>query len=81
MFYARIINRNICSKYRLNLDIVVVNRVTYGIKIFRNFGPKIYNPLQHHVKSGENLEAFKKVNAWNGVSCNCVSDYCNLIVF
>ena len=53
-------NRNALSKYKLNLDIPVVNQVTYGTKSRRSFGPKNWNSLPHHLKSAENLEAFKK---------------------
>ena len=66
-------NRNVRNKYKLNLNIPVVNQVNYGTKSLRSFGPKIWNSLPHHVKSAENLETFKKIiNNWNGVSCNCV---------
>ena len=34
-------NRNVRNKYKLNLDIPVVNQVTYGTKILRSFKPKI----------------------------------------
>ena len=78
MFYARIThtwetNRNAHNKYKLNLDIPLVNQVTYSNKSLRSFGPKIWNSLPHHVKSAENLEAFKKIiNSWNSVSGNGV---------
>ena len=72
-FKLRGTNRNVRNKYKLNLNIPVVNRVNYGTKSLRSFGPKIWNSLPHHVKSAENLETFKKIiNDWNGVSCNCV---------
>ena len=51
----------------------VGNQVTYGTKSLRSFGPKIWNSLQHNVKSAENLETFKKIiDNWNDMSCNCV---------
>ena len=62
-------NVNAHNKYKLNLDIPAVNQVIYGTKSLRSFGPKIWNSLPHHIKSAENLEAFKKfINSWNGVS-------------
>ena len=66
MFYAKLFklretNRNVRNKYKLNLNIPVVNRVNYGTKSLRSFGPKIWNSLPHHVKSAENLETFKKI--------------------
>ena len=73
LFKLRETNRNVRNKYKLNLNIPVVNQVNYGTKSLRSFGPKIWNSLPHHVKSAENLETFKKIiNNWNGVSCNCV---------
>ena len=73
LFKLRETNRNVRNKYKLNLNIPVVNQVNYGTKILRSFGPEIWNSLQHHIKSPENLKTFKKIiNDWNGVSCNCV---------
>ena len=40
-FKFRETNRNVRNKYKLNLDIPVVNQVTYGTKILRSFEPKI----------------------------------------
>ena len=72
LFKLRETNRNVRNKYKLNLNIPVVNQVNYGTKSLRSFGPKICNSLPHHVKSAENLEAVKKIiNYWIGVSCNC----------
>ena len=74
LFELRETNRNVRNKYKLNLNIPVVNQVTYGTNSLRSFGPKIWNSLPHHVKSAENLETFKKIiNNWNGVSWNCVA--------
>ena len=71
LFKLRETNRNVRNKYKLNLNIPVVNQVNY--KSLRSFEPKIWISLPHHVKSAENLETFKKIiNNWNGVSCNCV---------
>ena len=61
LFKLRETNRNICNKYKLNLDIPVVNQVTYGTKSLRSFGPKIRSPLPHHGKFAETSEAFKKI--------------------
>ena len=66
-------NRKVRNKYKLNLNIPVVNQVTYGTKSLRSFGPKIWNSIPHQLKSAENLKTFKKIiNNWNCVSCNCV---------
>ena len=73
LFKLRETNRNVRKKYKLNLNIPVVNQVNYGTKSLRSFGPKIWNSPPHQVKSAENLETFKKIiNNWIGVSCNCV---------
>ena len=72
-FILRETNGNVHNKYKLNLNIAVVNQVNYGTKSLRSFGPKIWNSLSRHVKTAENLETFKKiVNNWNGVSCICI---------
>ena len=77
LFELRETNRNVRNKYKLNVNIPVVNQVNYGPKSLRSFGSKIWNSLPHHIKSAENLETFKKIiNNWNGVSCNCV--FCGL---
>ena len=66
-FKLRETNRNVRNKYKLNLNITVVNQVNYGSKSLR-----VWNSPPHHAKSAENLETFKKfINNWNGVSCNC----------
>ena len=61
LFKLRKTNRNVCSKYKSNLHIPVVNQVTDGTKSLRSFGPKIWSPLPHHVKSVENLKPFRKL--------------------
>ena len=57
----RVTNRMVGSQYRLNLEIPKVNRVSFGNKSIRSFGPKIWNSLPSHIKSCENLETFKGV--------------------
>ena len=46
-FKLRETNRNVRNKYKLNLNIPVVNRVNYGTKSLGSFGPKIWNSLCH----------------------------------
>ena len=60
LFKLRETNKNVRNKYKLNLNIFVVNQVNYGTKRIRRFRPKIWNSLPHHVKSAKNLETFKK---------------------
>ena len=59
LFKLRETNRNVRNKYKLNLNIDVVNQVNYGTKSLRSFGPKIWNSQPNHVKSAENFETFK----------------------
>ena len=74
IFELRETNRNICEKYRLNLNIPNYDRVTFGEKSLRIFGPKIWNNLPYHIKSSKNLETFKTViKNWDGVNCKCIS--------
>ena len=61
IFRLRVTNRMVRSQYRLNLDIPKVNRVSFGNKSIRCFGPKIWNSPLPHIKSCENLETFKRV--------------------
>ena len=60
LFKLRETNRNVRNKYKLNLNIPVVNQVNYRTKSLRIFGPKVWNSLPHQIKSAENLETFKK---------------------
>ena len=71
LFKLRETNRNARNKYKLKLDIPVVNQVTYRTENLRSFGSKIWNSLPHHLKSAENLETFKKLLI-AGMSCSCV---------
>ena len=62
----------VCSNYKLNLDVPTITQVSFGDKSLRYNGPKIWNSLPFHIKSTENLEAFKNIiKNWNGVSCKC----------
>ena len=68
MFYAKLFklretNRNVRNKYKLNLNITVVNQVNYGSKSLR-----VWNSPPHHAKSAENLETFKKFINY-GMAC------------
>ena len=71
-FKLRKASRAVCSNYKLNLDVPNINQVSFGDKSLRYYRPKIWNLLPFHVKSSDNLEAFKKIiKNWNGVSCRC----------
>ena len=65
-------SRAVRSNYKLNLDVPTINQVSFGDKSLRYYGPEIWNSLPFHIKSSENLEAFKNIiKNWNGVSCKC----------
>ena len=55
LFKLRETNRNVRNKYKLNLNIPVVNQVNYGTKSLRSLGPKIWNSLPHHLKSAKKI--------------------------
>ena len=72
IFKLRKASRGVRSNYKLNLDVPTIKQVSFGDKSIRCYGPKIWNSLPFHVKSSENLEAFKNIiKNWNGVSCKC----------
>ena len=72
IFKFRETSRAVRSNYKLNLDVPAINEVSFADKSLRNYGPKIWNSLPFHIKSSENLEAFKNIiKNWNGVSCKC----------
>ena len=58
-------SRAVRSNYKLNLDVPTINQVSFGDKSLRYYGPKIWNSLPFHIKSSENLEAFKNIKNWN----------------
>ena len=61
IFRLRVVNRMVRSQYRLYLDRLKVNQVSFGNRSIRSFGPKIWNSLPPHLKSFENLETFERV--------------------
>ena len=61
IFRLRVVNRMVRSQYRLYLDSLKVNQVSFGNRSIRSFGPKIWNSLPPHLKSFENLETFERV--------------------
>ena len=70
LFKLRKTSRVVRSK--LNLDRPAINQVSFGDKNLRYYGSKIWNSLPFHIKSSENLEAFKNIiKNWNDVSCKC----------
>ena len=73
IFELRETNRNVCEKYRLNLNFPNHNQVTFGKKSLRILAPKIWNGVPYHIKYSKNLETFKPViKNWDVVNCECV---------
>ena len=72
IFSLRQTNRPVRQKYKLNLDILSYNQVTFGCKALTFFDPKSWNSLPYHIKSAESLPSFKIViKFWNGETCGC----------
>ena len=72
IFQLRETSRAVRGNYKLNLDVPAINQVSFGDKSLRYYGPKIWSSLPFHIKSSENLEAFKNIiKNWNGISCKC----------
>ena len=72
IFKLKINGREVCDKYKLNLDIAKWNQKTFGCKSLKVLGPKIWNNLPYHVKCSENLDTFKNLlKNWDGNLCKC----------
>ena len=62
---------------QINLEVHIINQVTFGVKPVRYDGPKLWNSLPFHIKSSESLMNFKIIiKNWNTVSskfliCQC----------
>ena len=61
IFELREINRNVCEKYRLNLNIPNDNQVTPSEESLRIFRPKIWSSLHSHIKSSKAFESFETI--------------------
>ena len=72
MFELRKTKRVVRNQYKLNLEVPIINQVTFGAKSIRYVGPKIWNSLPFHIKSSESLTTFKRIiKNWDTVSCKC----------
>ena len=64
--------RLVREQYKLNLETPEWNQVTFGTKILKVYGPKVWNSLPFHIKTSENLIHYKSlIKNWNGSSCSC----------
>ena len=61
IFELRKTKRAVRNQYKLNLEVPIINQVTFGAKSIRYLGPKIWNSLPFHIKSSESLTTFKRI--------------------
>ena len=72
IFELRKTNRAVRNQYKLNLEVPIINQVTFGAKSIRYLRPKIWNSLPFHITSSESLTTFKRIiKNWDTVSCKC----------
>ena len=72
IFELRKTNRAIRNQYKPNLEVPIINQVTFGAKSIRYLGPEIWNTLPFDIKSSESLTTFKRIiKNWDTVSCKC----------
>ena len=65
-------NRAQTEQYKLNLEIPKSYQVSFGTKSLCIQGPRVWNTLPFHIKSKENLKAFKYVITFLDRSkCSC----------
>ena len=65
-------HRAVRNQYKLNLEVPIINQVTFGAKSIRYLGPKIWNSLPFHIKSSESLTNYKGIiKNWDMLSCKC----------
>ena len=64
--------RAVRNQYKLNLEVPIINQVTFRAKSIRYAGPKTWNSLPFHIKSSESFTTFKSIiKNWDTVSCKC----------
>ena len=66
IFELRKTNRAIRNQYKPNLEVPIINQVTFGTKSIRYLGPEIWNALPFDINSSESL-----IKNWDTVSCKC----------
>ena len=71
-FELRKPNKAVRNQYKLNLEIPIIDQVTFGAKDIRYLVPKFWKSLSFHIKSSESLTTFKRIiKNWDTVSCKC----------
>ena len=72
IFELRKTNRAIRNQYKPNLEVPIINQVTFGATSIRYLGPEIWNTFPFHIKSSKCLTTFKRtIKNWDMVSCKC----------
>ena len=72
IFELRKTNRTVSNQYKLNVEVPIINQVTFGFKSIRYLGLKVWNILPFRIKSSVTLTTFKKIiKNWDTVSRKC----------
>ena len=72
IFELRKTDRAVRNQYKFNLEVPIINQVTFGATSIRYLGSKIWNSLPFHIRSSESLTTFKRIiKIWDMISCKC----------
>ena len=72
MFELRKTKRATRNQCKLDLEVPIINQVTFRAKSTRYLGPKIWNSLSFHKKLSESLTTFKRImKNRDVVLCKC----------
>ena len=64
--------RAVRNQYKINLEVPIINQVTFGAKCIKYLRPKIWNSLPFQIKLNESLTTFERIiKNWDTVSCKC----------
>ena len=65
-------NKAVRNQNKLNIEVPIINQVTFGAKSIRYLGPKIWNTIPFHNKVSESLTTFIRIiKNWDTVPCKC----------
>ena len=72
IFELRKTNGAIRNQCKPNLEVPIMNQVTFGAKSIIYLGPEIWNTPPFHIKLSESLTTFKRImKNWDSVLCKC----------
>ena len=54
-------NRTVRNQYKANLEVPIINQVTFGAESIRYLGSKIWNSHPFHIKLSESITTFKRI--------------------